>query len=72
MVLEAIRDLQEICKRKQHNKIQVHNAGILPLLFKLLEYRDRDVIYEALELLRELTKEDDVSKVQLFFPKFFT
>ena len=72
MVLEAIRDLQAICKRKQYNKIQVHNAGIPPLLFKLLEYRDRDVIYEALELLRELTKEDDDSKVQLFFPKCFT
>ncbi|KAJ6721023.1 RING-TYPE E3 UBIQUITIN TRANSFERASE [Salix viminalis] len=63
MVLEAIRDLQEICKRNQHNKIQVHNAGILPLLFKLLEYRDRDVHYEVLELLRELTKDDDDSKM---------
>ncbi|KAJ6324595.1 hypothetical protein OIU76_011821 [Salix suchowensis] len=63
MVLEAIRDLHEICKRKQHNKIQVLNAGILPLLFKLLEYRDRDVSYEVLELIRELTKDDDDSKV---------
>ncbi|KAJ6357018.1 hypothetical protein OIU78_005001 [Salix suchowensis] len=66
MVLEAIRDLHEICKRKQHNKIQVLNAGILPLLFKLLEYRDRDVSYEVLELLRELTKDDDDSKMVIF------
>ncbi|CAK7326433.1 unnamed protein product, partial [Dovyalis caffra] len=65
MVLEAIRDLQDICKRKQHNKIQVHNAGILPLLFKLLEYKDRDVRHAALELLRELTKEDDDSKIMI-------
>ncbi|KAJ6718627.1 U-BOX DOMAIN-CONTAINING PROTEIN 42-RELATED [Salix purpurea] len=63
MVLDAIRDLHEICKRKQHNKIQVLNAGILPLLFKLLEYRDRDVSYEVLELIRELTKDDDDSKM---------
>ncbi|KAJ6357019.1 hypothetical protein OIU78_005001 [Salix suchowensis] len=69
MVLEAIRDLHEICKRKQHNKIQVLNAGILPLLFKLLEYRDRDVSYEVLELLRELTKDDDDSK-QVIWRKF--
>ncbi|KAJ6768597.1 U-BOX DOMAIN-CONTAINING PROTEIN 42-RELATED [Salix koriyanagi] len=62
MVLEATRDLQDICKKKQYNKIQIHNAGILPLVFRLLKDKDRDVRYAALELLRELAKDDDDSK----------
>ncbi|KAJ6429707.1 hypothetical protein OIU84_021165 [Salix udensis] len=65
MVLEAIRDLHDICKKKQYNKIQIHNAGILPLLFKLLKDKDRDIRYAALELLRELAKDDDDSKIMI-------
>ncbi|XP_057995078.1 putative U-box domain-containing protein 42 isoform X2 [Hevea brasiliensis] len=59
MVFEAIRDLQGICARKQYNKVQVRNAGILPLLVKFLEYKDRDVRCAVLELLRELAEDDD-------------
>lgn len=66
MVFEAIRDLQGICARKQYNKVQVCNAGVLPLLVKFLEYKDRDVRCAVLELLRELADDDD-GKVQLLF-----
>ncbi|KAJ9163456.1 hypothetical protein P3X46_023122 [Hevea brasiliensis] len=66
MVFEAIRDLQGICARKQYNKVQVCNAGILPLLVKFLEYKDRDVRCAVLELLQQLAEDDDDGKVQHF------
>ncbi|MBA0805632.1 hypothetical protein Gohar_005128 [Gossypium harknessii] len=59
MILEAIRDLQHICKRRRNNKVLVVSVGILPLLIRLLGYKDRDVRCEVLELLRQLTEEDD-------------
>ncbi|XWS34242.1 hypothetical protein CRYUN_Cryun21dG0023600 [Craigia yunnanensis] len=62
IILEAIRDLQHICKRKRYNKVHVLSVGILPLLIKLLGYKDRDVRCGALELLRRLTEEDDEAK----------
>ncbi|XP_012463495.1 putative U-box domain-containing protein 42 [Gossypium raimondii] len=62
MILEAITDLQHICKRKQYNKVQVLSVGILPLLIKLLGYKDRDVRCGALELLRQLAEEDNEGK----------
>ncbi|KAE8673285.1 putative U-box domain-containing protein 42 [Hibiscus syriacus] len=62
MILEAIRDLQHICKRKQYSKVQVLTAGILPSLNKLLGYKDKDVRCEALDLLRKLAEDDDEGK----------
>ncbi|XVF85725.1 hypothetical protein PTKIN_Ptkin17bG0140400 [Pterospermum kingtungense] len=62
MVLEAIRDLRHICKRKRYNKVQVLSVGMLPLLIKLLRYKDRDVRCKTLELLRQLAEEDDEGK----------
>ncbi|TYH96516.1 hypothetical protein ES332_A12G182700v1 [Gossypium tomentosum] len=62
MILEAIRDLQRICKRRRNKKVLVVNVGILPLLIRLLGYKDRDVRCEVLELLRQLTEEDDEGK----------
>ncbi|XWS69573.1 hypothetical protein CRYUN_Cryun04dG0190800 [Craigia yunnanensis] len=62
MILEAIRDLQHICKRKRYNKVQVLSVGILPLLIKLLGYKDRDVRCGTLELLRQLAEGDDEGK----------
>ncbi|KAB1999710.1 hypothetical protein ES319_D12G179600v1 [Gossypium barbadense] len=62
MILEAIRDLQHICKRRRNNKVLVVSVGILPLLIRLLGYKDRDVRCEVLELLRQLTEEDDEGK----------
>lgn len=72
MVLEAIKDLQSICQRKQYNRIEVLSVGILPLLLKFIEYKDRDVRCAALELLRLLAEEDDDCKVLALylFPEF--
>ncbi|KAK8604284.1 hypothetical protein V6N13_099231 [Hibiscus sabdariffa] len=61
LILEAIIDLQHVCKRR-YNKVKVLSVGILPLLIRLLGYKDKDVSYEALELLRQLTEEDDEVK----------
>lgn len=72
MVLEAIKDLQSICKRKQYNRIEVLSVGVLPSLVKFLDYKDRDVRCAALELLRLLAEEDDDCKVLALylFPEF--
>ncbi|KAH1074335.1 hypothetical protein J1N35_026663 [Gossypium stocksii] len=59
MILEAIRDLQHICKRRRNNKALVFSVGILPLLIRLFGYKDRDVRCEVLELLRQLMEEDE-------------
>ena len=63
MVLEALDDLQTICRRKPYNKVQIRNVGMLPLLVKLLEYKDRNVRCATLEVLRELAEDDDEAKV---------
>ncbi|KAE8710148.1 putative U-box domain-containing protein 42 [Hibiscus syriacus] len=65
MILEAIRDLYHICQRKQYSKVQVLTAGILPLLNKLLGYKDRDVRCETLDLLRQLAEDDDEGKEKI-------
>lgn len=66
MILEAITDLQHICKRNQNNKVQVLSVGILPLLIKLIGYKNRDVRCGALELLLQLAEEDNEGKVWIF------
>uniref|UniRef100_A0A2P2JQW8 RING-type E3 ubiquitin transferase n=3 Tax=Rhizophora mucronata TaxID=61149 RepID=A0A2P2JQW8_RHIMU len=62
MIYEAIMDLQGICKRNEHNRMQVCNAGILPLLVKFLAYKEYDVRCAALQLLRQLAEVDDFTK----------
>ncbi|GLT34556.1 hypothetical protein SLA2020_090650 [Shorea laevis] len=59
MVKEALRDLHRICQAKPFNKIQVCDAGVLPLLAKFLEYKDGSVRCATLELLRQLAEEDE-------------
>lgn len=63
MVLEAIDDLQSICKSKPYNKVQVRSIGMIPLLAKFLEYRSRGVRNVTLELLRQLAEDDADGKV---------
>ncbi|VVA94543.1 unnamed protein product [Arabis nemorensis] len=58
MVIEALRDLQMTCEGKEYNKVQVREAGIIPLLDRYLTYRSKDVRYELLQLLRMLAEED--------------
>ncbi|GAB2297111.1 hypothetical protein Dimus_031210 [Dionaea muscipula] len=63
MVLDALQDLEYICKRRRDKIIQVHNIGITPLLIKLLEFKDRKVRCVVLEILRKLAEDDDQGKV---------
>ncbi|XP_042049261.1 putative U-box domain-containing protein 42 isoform X1 [Salvia splendens] len=65
MVLEAIDDLQSICKSKPYNKVQVRSIGIIPLLTKFLEYRSRGVRNVTLELLRQLAEDDADGKDEI-------
>lgn len=63
MVFEAIKDLQNVCRRKQYNKVQVCNVGMLPLLVNFLGHKDGDVRCAVLDLLHQLVEEDDDGKV---------
>ncbi|XP_073287007.1 putative U-box domain-containing protein 42 [Primulina huaijiensis] len=62
MVLEAVNDLQTVCKTKAYNKVQVRNIGMLPLLGNCLQYRNRSVRCATLELLRQLAEDDEDGK----------
>lgn len=62
MVIEAMKDLESICQRKPYNKVQVCNAGIVSLIAQFLDYRDREVRYETLKMLRQLAEDDDEGK----------
>ncbi|XP_052199199.1 putative U-box domain-containing protein 42 [Diospyros lotus] len=59
MVLEALKDLHSICNGKQNNKVQVCSLGLVPLLVKFLEYKERKVRNATLELLLLLTEDDN-------------
>ncbi|PSR88208.1 U-box domain-containing protein [Actinidia chinensis var. chinensis] len=62
MAIEALKVLQSICHMKPNNKIQICSMGMLPLIIKLPEYRDRQVRCATLELLLQLVKDDDEGK----------
>lgn len=62
MVLEALQDLQSICHGNYTNKIQILSIGMLPLVAKFLEYKDRNVRCATLELLLQLAEDDDEGK----------
>ncbi|KAK2976376.1 hypothetical protein RJ640_008086 [Escallonia rubra] len=61
-ILEALEDLRIICQRKQYNKVQLRNIGMIPGLTKFLEYKDRNVRCASLELLKIMAEDDDESK----------
>lgn len=61
MVVDAVRDLQVLCRR-EYNRKHTHNIGITELLTKFLEHNDRKVRSETLRLL-QLLVEDDKGKV---------
>ncbi|XP_057481449.1 putative U-box domain-containing protein 42 [Actinidia eriantha] len=65
MAIEALKVLQSIYHMKPNNKIQICSMGMLPLIVKLLEYRDRQVRCATLELLLQLVKDDDEGKEML-------
>ncbi|XP_057494915.1 LOW QUALITY PROTEIN: putative U-box domain-containing protein 42 [Actinidia eriantha] len=65
MAIEALKVLHSICHMKPYNKIQICSMGMLPLIVKLLEYKDRQVRCAALELLLQLVEDDNGGKETL-------
>ncbi|KAI3730521.1 hypothetical protein L1987_61691 [Smallanthus sonchifolius] len=58
-ILEALHNLQILCRKKQYNVVEILSIGIIPLLATILKHEDRDLIIGTLELLRQLTENDD-------------
>lgn len=75
MILEALHNLQNLCKKKEYNVVEIRTIGVIPLLGAILKREDKDLTFESLELLRQLTEYDDEDdgKVRLIslFPKFW-
>ncbi|GJZ48927.1 putative U-box domain-containing protein 42 [Tanacetum coccineum] len=59
VILEALHNLQNLCRKKIYNVVEIRTAGIIPLLGTILKHEDGDVKCETLELLRQLTENDD-------------
>lgn len=68
IVLDAIEDLRTICRGKPYNQIQVCSTGMIPVLAKFLDYKNRTIRRVTLELLRELAEDNNDGKV---IPSFF-
>ncbi|CAO2828482.1 unnamed protein product [Amaranthus hypochondriacus] len=62
MILEALKDLQSICQRNPMKTKEVYNIGIIPLLVRLLELRDRAVRIATLGILRLLVQEHEAKE----------
>ncbi|OVA16886.1 Armadillo [Macleaya cordata] len=72
MILEALKELQYLCQKKQYNKVQVRNIGIIPLLTQFMVHKDRKVRCMTLETLRLLAEEDDETKEMITKTKTIT
>ncbi|KAL6959615.1 hypothetical protein U1Q18_039769 [Sarracenia purpurea var. burkii] len=64
-VFEALKNLQSIFHTKHNSKIQIQNMGMLPLLVKFLEYKNRHVRCATLELLLQLAEDGNEGKEML-------
>ena len=62
MVLDAIRDLKLLCRKRSCNNVKIHNVGITMLLTRFLKYKDTKLRCETLEILC-LLAEDEEGKV---------
>lgn len=62
MMLEALRDLQLLCRRKRYNKVLMCNVGIIPLLIQFLGHEDRKVRSETVVTLLLLAEDDEETK----------
>nr|XP_043613673.1 putative U-box domain-containing protein 42 [Erigeron canadensis] len=59
MIREALHNLQNLCRKRQYNVVEIRTIGVIPLLGEILKHQDKDLIFETLELLRQLTENDD-------------
>ncbi|KAI3734060.1 hypothetical protein L6452_13521 [Arctium lappa] len=59
MSIEALHNLQSLCRKKQYNVVEICAVGVIPLLGTFLTQKDTDLTFETLELLRQLAENDD-------------
>ncbi|KAL8150231.1 hypothetical protein V2J09_020039, partial [Rumex salicifolius] len=59
MIMEALNDLKSICRTRSHRTREVLSRGIIPLIVKLLEYKDITIRQTALETLQLLAVESE-------------
>nr|GMD29549.1 putative U-box domain-containing protein 42 [Ipomoea batatas] len=62
IVLDAIEDLRTICRGKPYNQVQVCSTGMIPVLAKFLDYKNRTIRRVTLELLHELAEDNNDGK----------
>ncbi|XP_058112445.1 putative U-box domain-containing protein 42 [Magnolia sinica] len=62
MVIEAMKDLQHLCRRRQYNKVQMRSVGMIPLLCRFLESEEKRLRSEAVETLRMLVEDGEEGK----------
>lgn len=73
MILEALHNLQNVCRKKLYNVVEVRAIGIIPLLGVMMKHEDDDLTFETLVLLRQLTDNDDEDEGKVnFYLNFFT
>ncbi|KAJ0900575.1 putative U box domain, armadillo repeat-containing domain, armadillo-like helical [Helianthus annuus] len=58
-ILEVIHNLQTLCRTKPYNVVEIRSVGVIPLLATILNREDRDLTVGTLELLTQLTQNDD-------------
>ncbi|XP_002964462.2 U-box domain-containing protein 43 [Selaginella moellendorffii] len=57
-MIEAMEDIQELCRRNRHIKAKVRNEGLIPILVDRLK-NGEEVRCKALQTLRVLAEDDD-------------
>uniref|UniRef100_A0A803L7K9 RING-type E3 ubiquitin transferase n=1 Tax=Chenopodium quinoa TaxID=63459 RepID=A0A803L7K9_CHEQI len=62
MILEALKDLQNLCQRNPKKIKEVYNIGIIPLLVRLLELRDKTVRCVTLGMIRLLVEQGEAKE----------
>ncbi|KAL4185643.1 hypothetical protein AMTRI_Chr10g6960 [Amborella trichopoda] len=62
MIIEAMKDLQNLCRKREYNKHQIRNVGMIPPIAEFLKYDDKIVRCEALDTLRILAEDDEANK----------
>ncbi|MCL7037674.1 hypothetical protein MKW94_025150 [Papaver nudicaule] len=72
MILEALKDLQYLCRKKPHTKVLVRTIGVLPLLSQLIIYKDKKVRCMTLATLQLLAENDDEAKDMIAKTKTIT
>ncbi|KAI3867899.1 hypothetical protein MKX03_021306 [Papaver bracteatum] len=72
MIIEALKDLQYLCRKKPYTKVQVRTTGVLPLVCQLIIYKDKKVRCMILATLQLLAENDDEAKDMIAKTKTIT